>query len=108
MSNPAMQVIVDIVLSWPGVGQRPHRFGGNEFVYNDKEIGHMHDDHLIDLPFSKSVRDRLVAEGRARPHHIFPESGWVSVYLSSDKDVEVAIELMRLKYESLEASFRSS
>ncbi|MFM1652879.1 luciferase family protein [Brevibacillus sp. B_LB10_24] len=108
MSLSASQILADHVLSWPGVSQQPHRFGGIEFVYNGKEIGHVHGDHLVDLPFSKSQRDRIVAEGKARPHHIFPDSGWVSVYITSHKDVDNAIALLRVKYEDLRAKIGSN
>ncbi len=40
-----------------------------------REIGHIHDDHLLDIPFPKKVRDLVVAEGRGQPHHILPEYG---------------------------------
>ncbi len=42
----------------------------------------MHGDHLVDIPFPKIVRDELVACGRAVPHHILPQSGWVSIHLN--------------------------
>ena len=55
----------------------------------------IHNDHLVDIPFPKKVRDEIVATGRAQPHHILPESGWVSFYLRGEGDVEKAIELLR-------------
>lgn len=35
---------------------------------------------------------------RAQPHHILPETGWVSFYLRQD-DVEQAIALLHESYE---------
>ena len=87
------------VLSWPGVTTAPHRFGGVEFRLGRRELGHLHGDRLADLPFPRRVRDALVAEGRARPHHVLPDTGWVSVPISSDADAEGVIELFRLGYE---------
>ena len=55
--------------------------------------------HLVDIPFPKKVRDKIVAAGRAQPHHILPETGWVSFYLREDVDVEEAIELLRESFE---------
>jgi len=86
------------VLSWPEVVSLPHRFGGTEFRCRGKEIGHVHGDGLCDIPLPKAVRDEAVAAGKAKPHHIFPESGWVSVYLASERDAGHAIEMMRRKY----------
>lgn len=86
-------------MSWDGVTAHPHRFGGTEFRLGTREIGHVHGDHLLDIPFPKKVRDELVATGRAQPHHVLPESGWISFYLRQEPDVEAAIELLRRSFE---------
>jgi hypothetical protein len=78
---------------------QPHRFGGVEYAIGKREIGHIHGDHLVDIPFPKKVRDEIVASGRAQPHHILPESGWVSFYLRGEDDVKKAIELLRESFE---------
>ena len=41
----------------------------------------------------------LVETGRAHPHHVMPESGWVSKPIRTDDDVAETIELFRLSYE---------
>jgi hypothetical protein len=87
------------VTSWNGVEGRPHRFGGREYRLGRREIGHVHGDHLVDVPLPRRERDRVVLEGRAEPHHILPESGWVSLFLRRDEDVARAIELLRLSYD---------
>jgi hypothetical protein len=87
------------VLSWPGVVSYPHRFGGTEYRLGKREIGHVHGDSLVDVPFPKKVRDELVAEGRAEPHHVLPKSGWVSFYIQEEDDVEKAIELLRFSFD---------
>jgi hypothetical protein len=89
------------VLSWPNVTAHPHRFGGVEFQVNQHEIGHLHGDRLADLPFPVRVRRELVADGRALPHHILPDTGWVSYYLRSVDDLAGAIALFRLNYDRL-------
>jgi hypothetical protein len=91
--------IAEAVLAWPGVEQAAHRFGGIEFRLGKRELGHLHGDALVDLPFPRKVRDELVAQGRARPHHVLPDSGWVSLRIESPDDVEHAIGLFRLAYE---------
>ena len=87
------------IASWPGVTVAPHRFGGTEFRVGRRELGHLHGNHLADLPFPISVRDQLVKAGRVEPHHILPESGWVSVRIHGEADVPAVIELFRLNYE---------
>jgi hypothetical protein len=84
---------------WPGVSLAPHRFGGVEFRLGRRELGHLHGDWLADLPFPVRVREELVRAGRARPHHILPESGWVSYPLHDPAAVPGAIALFRLAYE---------
>lgn len=63
------------VAGWPGVEERPHRFGGVEFRVRGQEIGHLHGSRLADLPFPVKVREDLVAEGKARLHHVLPQTG---------------------------------
>lgn len=87
------------LVQWPGVAAHPHQFGGTEYRLGKREIGHVHGDRLVDIPFPTRVRDELVAAGRAQPHHVLPESGWVSVYLRQPGDVERAIALFRQSYE---------
>jgi hypothetical protein len=96
----ASQEIQQAVLAWPGVTAQPHRFGGTEYRLGEKrEIGHIHGDWLVDIPFPKKVRDKVVAAGRAEPHHILPDTGWISFYLRQPEDVARAIELFQLSYE---------
>jgi len=98
-SERAGERIVREASSWPGVEAHPHRFGGTEFRLGRREIGHVHGDHLIDIPLPRRLRDEVVADGRAEPHHVLPESGWVSVRLRKDADVERGLELLRISYD---------
>jgi hypothetical protein len=87
------------VENWPGVESHPHRFGGTEFVVGRRELGHVHGDHILDAPLPRAEHDRLIAEGRAQPHHVLPESGWVTVPFASDEDVATAITILRGAYD---------
>jgi hypothetical protein len=89
------------VESWDGVTVHPHRFGGVEFRLGRRELGHLHGDPpaLADLPFVRTIRDMLVETGRALPHHVLPDSGWVTKPIESDEDAVEALELFRLSYE---------
>ena len=91
--------ITKAVTAWEGISAQAHRFGGVEYGIGKREIGHIHGDHLLDIPFPKKRRDELVAAGRVQPHHILPKSGWVSFYLREEADVEKAIALLRENYE---------
>ncbi len=87
------------VSSWPDVSVTPHRFGGVEFRVGRRELGHLHGNHMADLPFPIKIRTELVAAGRANVHHVLPESGWVTYYMRTPDDATGAIELFRLNYE---------
>lgn len=94
-----MGAIVDEVGRWPGVRVAPHRFGGIEFRVSGHEIGHLHGERLADLPFPVHMRRELVEGGRALPHHVLPDSGWVSYRIHGPDDVDGAIGLFRLNYD---------
>lgn len=89
------------LMSWAGVTSQPHRFGGIEFRVNGREMGHLHGGELADLPFPKDVGRKLIGEGRAFPHHVLPESGWISYYINGHEDVHNVIDLFRLQYERI-------
>lgn len=97
------QQIEQTLLTWPDVEVVPHRFGGREFRVHGHEIGHLHGSRLADLPFPRRVRDELIEAGRAAPHHVMPDSGWVSFRIDGPGEVDAAIALFRLNYERITA-----
>ncbi len=76
----------------------PHRFGGLEFNLGSVEIGHIHSNGMVDIPFNTKIRTQLLAEKRAELHHLLPETGWITFYIHSEPDVEHALWLFRLSY----------
>jgi hypothetical protein len=81
------EIIEREVGGWPGVEERPHRFNGVEFRVNGHEIGHLHGGSLADLPFPVRMRRELVEAGKARLHHVLPQTGWVSYSIRDEGDV---------------------
>lgn len=88
------ELIHNTALSWEGVTEHPHRFGGTEYRLGKREIGHIHGDRLVDIPFTKKARDQAIQKGKAEAHHILPDSGWVSIWLREPKNVDDALELL--------------
>ncbi|SRR5258706_73314 len=86
------------VLSWKKTSAHLHKFGGIQFNLNGKEIGHIHSNGLLDILFSKEVKMQFVKEGRVNEHHIFKNSGWISFYIRTIDDKNLAIELLRRSY----------
>ena len=102
MSN-ILESIQKEILSWSFVTAEVHEFGGIEFRLDKREMGHIHGERLVDLPFPMTIRNELVSSGRVSPHHVLPQSGWVSYWINNgEKDVPEVLELFRMRYEQLQ------
>src|SRR4029079_12666010 len=95
----AQKQITEAVAQWPNTTVAPHRFGGVEYQLGTREIGHIHGDSLVDIPFPTAIRKELVESGQAQPHHILPESGWISFYIRQPEDVSRVIGLLKRSYQ---------
>jgi hypothetical protein len=97
--HDARERIDTVLQGWEGVMAHPHRFGGTEYRLGKRELGHIHDNALVDIPFPRRVRDEVVAAGEAEPHHLLPDTGWVSVYLREEADLTRAVNLLRRSWK---------
>jgi hypothetical protein len=86
------------VSEWPHISVHLHRFGGREFRFGSAEVGHVHFGGVVDIPFPRSIRDRLLAEGLAEEHRWVPNSGWITFHVRGEEDLAHAVWLMRLSY----------
>ena len=89
------------VLSWQNTNVSIHKYGGLQFNYLGKEIGHIHSNDLLDVLFKLKTKGTLMEIGRISHHHVFIKSGWVSFYIKQPDDKSYALQLLRLKYEGL-------
>jgi hypothetical protein len=96
----AMEKIKKSVMEWEGISFREHRFGGIEFNLGKREIGHIHGNYLVDIPFTKKIKDEILSAGLADQHRVLPDSGWISKYLNEPHDVDVAVELLNRSYKT--------
>jgi Family of unknown function (DUF5519) len=94
------------VLSWEKTSAYLHKYGGIQFNFDKKEIGHIHGNGLLDILFSKEVKVKFVQEGRVKEHHIFKDSGWISFYIRTTEDKQFAIELLRQSYVNKSRALR--
>lgn len=92
------KTLEEVVSGWPRISVHPHRFGGREFLFGGAEVGHVHANGMVDIPFTRPVHDVLLAEGLAEPHRWVPNSGWITFRIRSEKDIDRALWLMRLSY----------
>jgi hypothetical protein len=95
-----LKKLEDEVSVWPQISVHPHRFAGREFRFGSAEVGHVHTGGIVDIPFPRSVRDALLAEGLAEGHRWVPNSGWITFHVRSDEDLKHALWLIRLSYLS--------
>jgi len=96
----AMSAIETTVREWPGMRLGIHRLGGIGFFFRGRESGHVHGNGLLDCFVGRANRESLVASGDALPHHVFPNSGWISFWIRGEEDVEAALELIRIANEA--------
>jgi Family of unknown function (DUF5519) len=92
------RALEEVVSAWSRISVSPHRFGGTEFQFGYAEVGHVHTNGIVDIPFPRSVRDALLADGLAEEHHWVPNSGWITFQMRSEEDLSHALWLMRLSY----------
>jgi hypothetical protein len=100
----ASNEIRERVLQWDGITVHPHRFGGMEFRLGRRELGHLHGESLLDVPFPLNVKEELIAAGKVQNHHVLPESGWISYRIHSHEDIEQAVTLLQRSYNLAIAS----
>jgi luciferase-like monooxygenase len=93
-----LKKLEDEVSAWPNISVHSHRFGGKEFRFGSAEVGHVHTGGVVDIPFPRSVRNALLAEGFAEEHRWLPNSGWITFRVRRDGDLKHALWLMRLSY----------
>ena len=93
-----LKKLEDEVCTWPNITAHAHRFGGREFRFGSAEVGHVHPGGTVDIPFPRSVRDALLAEGLAEEHRWVPNSGWITFHVRGEDDLQHAVWLMRLSY----------
>jgi hypothetical protein len=86
------------VREWDKTSVGLHKYGGLQFNYQGKEIGHLHSNGLLDIRFSRAIKIALLAENRVKDHHVFTDSGWISFYIRNVDDKEYAVKLLQMAY----------
>jgi len=86
------------VEAWPDVSTHSHRFGGTEFRLGRAEIGHLHVNGVLDIPFTRAIRNVLLKEQLVEEHKYVPDSGWITFRIQNESDVKHALRLLRLSY----------
>jgi len=101
--NPEVLHVIDKIeataASWNGIELSIHKFGGVQFNYQGREVGHVHSNGILDILFPRKISTVLIANNCVKEHHLFNATGWTSFYIRDAKDYNAAIALLRLSYE---------
>lgn len=92
-----MSALSKTIKSWQGVNCHYHKFGGLQFDYKGREIGHLHGNGLLDLKLSKNL-NQLRLNPLIEPHHFLGDSNWVSIKIRSNSPLEEIIAIVEKLY----------
>lgn len=96
--QPLIKMLINEVSKWPEIEIHTHLYGGTEFRLFNKSIGHIHSNGMLDLPFVKDVRKRLLEENLVELHHVNQTMNWVIKQIDCEDDLKIAKSLLLLSY----------
>lgn len=96
--------IESTVSKWDNITVSMHKYGGTQFNCGKREVGHIHSNGLVDILFDRKKKEELLGIGLAEDHHIFKNSGWVSLYIRTEADKDNAILLLQMSLLKQRAS----
>jgi len=68
------------------------------FLSKGKMFMHIHGHGHCDIQLAKDDQERVLAEGKARPHRWAPEAGYVTVIVDREEDLAPAMDLIRMSH----------
>jgi hypothetical protein len=84
-------------LSWNGVTTGIHPMGGVEFLFQGKEIGHIHWNGDLDILMGKKKTSQLLDTGKVIAHKFVPSVA-ITFPLEDGDDITYALALLRFSY----------
>jgi hypothetical protein len=87
------------ILNSPGVTERQNAgIHEDAFFVGRTMFMHIHGHGDCDIRLSKDDQERVLAEGKARAHRWAPEAGYVTFIVNNHKDLERAMDLIRISH----------
>ena|SRR5438270_1263434 len=87
------------ILNLSGVTERQNAgIHEDAFFVGRTMFMHIHGRGHCDIRLEKSDQERILAEGKARPHRWAPEAGYVTFIVKNEQDLELAMDLIRLSH----------
>jgi hypothetical protein len=68
------------------------------FFVKGKMFMHIHSHGHCDIQLAKDDQERVLAEGKARPHRWAPAAGYVTVVVHKEEDLDPAMDLIRMSH----------
>jgi len=88
------------ILGLSGVIERQHAgIHDDAFFVGRTMFMHIHGHGHCDIRLRKADQQRVLVQGRARPHRWAPEAGYVTFFVDEEKDLEPAMELIRMSHD---------
>src|SRR6266404_6493104 len=88
------------ILNLPDVTERQNAgIHEDAFFVGRTMFMHIHGRGHCDIRLPKDVQEQVLAEGRARRHRWAPEAGYVTFIVNAEKDLEPAMELIRMSHD---------
>ena len=96
------------ILALSDVTERPNSgIHEDAFFVQGKMFTHIHGHGHCDIRLAKADQERILAEGKARPHRWAPEQGYVTFRGREEKDLAPTMELIRMSHDHFAAEQRS-
>jgi hypothetical protein len=94
------QELRERILPLPGVTERPNAgIHEDAFFVGGKMFMHIHGHGHCDIRLAKPDQERVLAQGKARPHRWASEQGYVTFVARTDNDLPAAMELIRMSHD---------
>jgi Family of unknown function (DUF5519) len=88
------------ILALSGVTERQNAgIHEDAFFVGRTMFMHIHGQGHCDIRLSRVDQSQVLAEGRARRHRWAPEAGYVTFIVKDDKDLEPAMDLIRMSHD---------
>ncbi len=89
------------ILAMEGVTEKPDAgIHEDAFFVGKRMFMHIHGYGFCDVRLPKDVQARVLAEGKARHHRWAPEAGYVTVVVKEERDVENAMDIIRISHDA--------
>jgi hypothetical protein len=89
------------ILNLSGVTERQNAgIHDDAFFVGRTMFMHIHGHGNCDIRLAKGDQERVLAEGKARPHRWAPEAGYVTLIVDDEEDLEPAMDLIRMSHHS--------